>query len=299
MNAELIKKEIKSAVQAFSSGNLTKNSLRLFDCLGYVTDRQAPSDKPDFDEFRDLFVIGQKFDQVKARTNEWRYVDLLFQLSKTEVLKQTSLFDTKKVDQTIIETYLFFVIELSGQQYSRTDLALITREVNRLFPMPAMILFKYGNLITLSVIHRRLSKKDPDKNVLEKVTLIKDIKIDNPNRAHIEILFDLTFEKLQQDTAFSNFVELHNAWQKTLDIKLLNEKFYKEIAYWFFWAVNQVEFPDDDPYYAKRETRNTENVIRLLTRVIFCWFMKEKRLIKPELFSQEDIEKLMICFLKY
>lgn len=299
MNAELIKKEIKSAVQAFSSGNLTKNSLRLFDCLGYVTDRQAPLDKPDFDEFRDLFVIGQKFDQVKARTNEWRYVDLLFQLSKTEVLKQTSLFDTKKVDQTIIETYLFFVIELSGQQYSRTDLALITREVNRLFPMPAMILFKYGNLITLSVIHRRLSKKDPDKNVLEKVTLIKDIKIDNPNRAHIEILFDLTFEKLQQDTAFSNFVELHNAWQKTLDIKLLNEKFYKEIAYWFFWAVNQVEFPDDDPYYAKRETRNTENVIRLLTRVIFCWFMKEKRLIKPELFSQEDIEKLMICFLKY
>lgn len=294
MNAELIKKEIKSAVQAFSSGNLTKNSLRLFDCLGYVTDRQAPLDKPDFDEFRDLFVIGQKFDQVKARTNEWRYVDLLFQLSKTEVLKQTSLFDTKKVDQTIIETYLFFVIELSGQQYSRTDLALITREVNRLFPMPAMILFKYGNLITLSVIHRRLSKKDPDKNVLEKVTLIKDIKIDNPNRAHIEILFDLTFEKLQQDTAFSNFVELHNAWQKTLDIKLLNEKFYKEIAYWFFWAVNQVEFPDDDPYYAKRETRNTENVIRLLTRVIFCWFMKEKRLIKPELFSQEDIEKLLI-----
>lgn len=45
------------------------------------------------------------------------------------------------------------------------------------FPMPVMILFKHGSLLTLSVINRRLHKWDESKDVLEKVTLIKDIRI--------------------------------------------------------------------------------------------------------------------------
>ena len=107
-----------------------------------------------------------------------------------------SLFNTKQVDKTIIETYLFFAIELSKKEYNRTDLSNITREINRLFPMPVMVFFNYGNKLTFSVINRRLNKRDESKDVLEKVTLIKDISIENPLRAHIEILFDLSFQEL-------------------------------------------------------------------------------------------------------
>src|SRR3954466_7605977 len=147
MTEEQTKTEIKLSLQVFESGNLTFNSLNLFKKLGYITERQAPLHKPTFIEFKESYIVGKKFDETKAKAKEWKYVDLLFQLSKEEVLKQTSLFDTKKVDSTVIETYLFFVIELSKEQYSRTELSLITREVNRLFPMPAMILFKHGSTL--------------------------------------------------------------------------------------------------------------------------------------------------------
>ncbi|MFH1422374.1 MAG: hypothetical protein ABIH42_06650 [Planctomycetota bacterium] len=217
MTAEQIKKDIIFSLQSFSGGNLTEHALKLFQALGYNTERQAPLHKPTFAEFKDSYIFAtSKFNEAKALVQDWKYVDLLFQLSKEEVLKQTSLFDTKKVDRTVIETYLFFVIELSKEQYSRTQLSLITREVNRLFPMPVMILFKHGSTLTLSVINRRLHKIDESKDVLEKVTQIKDINIASPHRAHIEILFDLSFDELKDKHWFTNFVELHNAWQETL-----------------------------------------------------------------------------------
>lgn len=292
MTAEQIKNDIKYSIQDFLSGNLTLNALKLFNALGYVTERQAPFNKKTKEEFSETYISNEKkFDKTKAKFNEWKYVDLLFQLSKEEVLKQTSLFDTKKVDSTIIETYLFFAIELSKEQYSRTDLSLITREVNRLFPMPSMILFRHGSTLTLSVINRRLHKRDESKDVLEKVTQIKDINISNPHRAHIEILFDLSFDELKAKFEFTNFVELHNAWQKTLDTKELNRKFFNELANWYFWATTKVAFPDDE--IEDKEIRNATGVIRLITRLMFVWFLKEKNLVPDDLFDEKKLKQLL------
>lgn len=292
MTAEQTKTDLKLSLQAFASGNFTANALSLFQALGYVTERQAPLHKKSKEEFRDTFISSDKrFDETKARFAEWKYVDLLFQLSKEEVLNQTSLFDTKKVDSTVIETYLFFAIELSKEQYSRTELSLITREVNRLFPMPAMILFRHGSTLTLSVINRRLHKRDESKDVLEKVTQIKDINIATPHRAHIEILFDLSFDELKENFQFTNFVELHNAWQKTLDTKELNKKFFNELANWYFWATTKVAFPDDE--IEDKEIRNATGVIRLITRLMFVWFLKEKNLVPEDLFDEKKLKQLL------
>ncbi|MFH1005168.1 MAG: Eco57I restriction-modification methylase domain-containing protein, partial [Bacteroidota bacterium] len=291
MTTEEIKSEIKDSLKAFASGNFTANALKFFQTLDYVTERQSPLLNPTFKEFQETYIDGKKFDKTKAKASEWKYVDLLFQLSKEEVLKQTSLFDTKKVDSTVIETYLFFAIELSKEQYSRTELSLITREVNRLFPMPAMILFKHGNTLTLSVINRRLHKKDESKDVLEKVTQIKDINIAEPHRAHIEIMFDLSFNELKTKHQFTNFVELHNAWQLTLDTKELNKKFFNELANWYFWATQKVVFPD----YAEKDKdlRNATGVIRLITRLMFVWFLKEKNLVPDDLFEEKKLKPLL------
>jgi type I restriction-modification system DNA methylase subunit len=294
MNIDL-KQNITNAIIAFSNGTLSKNALTLFQALGYVTERQAPLHKKTKEEFKDTFVSTDKrFDETKARFIEWKYVDLLFQLSQQELQKQTSLFNSNRVDNTIIEAYLFFVIELSKEQYSRTELSLITREVNRLFPMPAMILFKHGDTLTLSVINRRLHKRDESKDVLEKVTQIKDINIASPHRAHIEILFDLSFDELNKNFHFTNFVELHNAWQKTLDTKLLNKKFFEELSNWYFWAQMYVEFPNDRKL---DEGKNVQiNLIRLITRMIFVWFLKEKNLVEEDLFDKNKLKKILKSF---
>lgn len=293
MTAEDIKRKIKIALQSFSKGKLSDNALNLFDSLGYITERKAHLDKPDYKTFKEEYidVSPAKFNETKALVKDWNYVDLLFQLSKEEVLKQTSLFDTNQVDKTRIESYLFFVIELSKNQYSRTELSLITREVNRLFPMPVMILFKHGNGLTLSVINRRLHKRDEGKDVLEKVTQIKDIQIENPHRAHIEILFDLSFDELRVKHNFLNFVELHNAWQKTLDTKELNKKFFNELANWYFWATQKVSFPDDAE--EDKDLRNATGVIRLITRIMFVWFLKEKNLVPDDLFDEKKLKQLL------
>lgn len=130
-----IKEKIRDCITSFNAGKLTKNAIALFNCLGYNTDRQAPLGNPTYNEFRQSFVIGNsRFNEEKAFTKSWKHVDLLFQLSKDEVSQQNSLFDTKQVDRTIIETYLFFAIELNSGIYSRTALSQITREMNKLFP---------------------------------------------------------------------------------------------------------------------------------------------------------------------
>jgi adenine-specific DNA-methyltransferase len=296
MTAEQIKTNIKESLSQFGKGNLTETSLNFFENLGYISDKQAPLDSPTFEEFQDNYVGDKNFDIVKAKVNEWKYVDLLFQLSREEVSKQATLFDTKKVDQTIIEAYLFFAIELSNTTYTRTELSIITREINRLFPMPAMILFKHGKTLTLSVINRRLHKRDETKDVLEKVTLIKDINIENPHRAHIEILYDLSFDELRSKYQFTNFVELHNAWQKTLDTKELNKRFYSELFNWYLWAVRSVNFPNDVNDDKDDNVYNSESVIRLLTRLIFVWFIKEKNLVPNSLFEQKKLKDILLGF---
>ena len=126
MTSEQIKIVISNTIKAFSKGNLTKNSLQLFRTLGYNTERSSHLPNPNFSSFKDsYFTNNPKFNELKALVTEWNYVDLLFQLSKYEIIKQTSAFDTQKVDNTLIETYLFFVIELKGIDYSRGKLCSI------------------------------------------------------------------------------------------------------------------------------------------------------------------------------
>lgn len=297
-------KELKLAIQQaiinFSKAPVYQASIGLFQKLGYNTERQNPLPHKSYDDFKDSFLgTDSPFNEEKACVKEWKSIDLLFQLTADEVSRQSSLFNTKQVDNTIIETYLFFSIELSKAEYNRTQLAQITREINKVFPMPVLIVFKHGESITLSVINRRLNKKDAQKDVLEKVTVIKDIFTTSPHRAHIEILFDLSFSELQRVHKFTNFVELHNAWQKTLDTKELNKRFYRDLSNWYFWALQEVQFPTtnwaaDKNSLLKEEEKvkehNAKNLIRLLTRLLFVWFVKEKNLVPDELFDESYIK---------
>ncbi|MCK5507155.1 MAG: N-6 DNA methylase, partial [Desulfobacterales bacterium] len=88
-------------------------------------------------------------------------------------------------------------------------------------------------------------------------------------------------------------MELHNAWQKTLDSSELNKKFYKELSNWYFWALRQVEFPENAE--KNKEIRNSTSVIRLITRLIFVWFLKEKKLVPEILFNKKALD----AYLKY
>jgi hypothetical protein len=90
----------------------------------------------------------------------------------------------KQFTPTEMQSYVFVSVELKRDSYTRTELSQITRAVNRVFDMPAMLLLKYGAALTLAIISRRLHKRDDTRDVLEKVTLVKDITYLDPLRPH-------------------------------------------------------------------------------------------------------------------
>ena len=198
-------------------------------------------------------------------------------------------FDSmKKLDNKRIESYVVLAVELNKDSYTRTELSQATREINKLFPMPALVLFKCGEALTLAVIVRRLHKRDTSKDVLEMVSLIRDVSSVSPHRAHVEILFDLSLPQLVEKYEAHNFVELHEAWRQTLDSSELNKRFYQEMAHWYYWALGKVKFPKGAG--KSEEVRNPLSLIRLLTRLIFVWFIKEKGLVPDQLFDRRKLE---------
>ena len=295
MGVQALKEDIQATLQEFSNGNLKDNARSLLNTLGYRSEKTLALSSNDRETFLAAFDPQGQLNKEKALFGQWRSIDLLFQLAADDIslsAREQGAFHGGRVDDTIIESYLFFAIELNEADYTRTQLAGITREINRLFAMPVMLVFRHGCFLTLAIINRRLHKRDESKDVLEKVTLIKDICLDRPHRAHIEILFDLSFDELLTRFAFTNFVALHAAWQKTLDTSLLSQQFYQELANWYFWALAHVTFPQDAP--KDRDGRDSISLIRMVTRLIFCWFLKEKDLIPDDLFHEQKVRTLLV-----
>ena len=94
-----------------------------------------------------------------------------------------------------------------------------------------------------------------------------------------------------QRLPINNFDTLHAAWEEIFNVELLNKRFYRELANWYFWALPQVEFPKD--LEKDNEKRRATSLIRLLTRLIFCWFLKEKGLIPEKLFVEAELKNIL------
>lgn len=297
MSATNLKLEIQQALFACQPGPLAAPARALLATLGYRSDKRLDLDPNSAAGFQAQFDPHGRLNAAKALLADWRSVDLLQQITADELgpalSGQGQLFDASQraVDGSNIQSYLFFAVDLIGAAYTRSQLAAATREINKLFPMPALVLFRHGASLTFAIIARRVHKFDASRDVLEKVTLIRDIRCASPHRAHMEILADLALPNLAAKHTIANFADLQRAWEKTLDTSELNKKFFREVANWYFWAVQNVVFPDGAG--ADPETRNAVSVIRLITRLIFVWFMREKGLAPAELFDPRALQPLL------
>ncbi len=283
------KNDIKIALRHFTGGTLADNARHLLDILGYRSERTISLEPNTAEKFIENFNPSNTINRERALLDEWESIDLLFQLTGDEITlgdQATPGFEGVGIDNSIYQSYLFFALKLRGGSYSRTKLSEITREINKLTPMPAMVIFQHGRWLTFAVIDRRLHRRDESRDVLEKVTLIKDINLGTPHhRAHIDILFDLSHRQRQ----FTNFNALHETWKEALDTEALNRDFYKELFKWFEWAVCEAKFPAEEA----KTLSPQEHVIRLITRLLFVWFLKEKGLIAEELFEEDHVRDLL------
>lgn len=300
MNQIELREKIENAIKDFGGGKIFDASVNLFNTLGYDTSLQSPLDRKNFDEFNELFIESspnkERFSKERAFADEWKSIDIVFQLTDESFSGQQKF--NSSVEPTNPQSYLCFALELEKDEYTKSALAAITREINKIFTIPIIIVFRYGKKLTLSVINRRLNKKDSERDVLEKVTLIKDINIQNPHRAHIDILCDMSLSNLNEKFTVNDFKSLHKAWEEILDTQTLNKRFYNELSNWYFWAIKEVVFPgyqleaEQNSLFTKEEKvreHNAKNLIRLLTRLLFVWFIKEKDLIPEEFFDEKKI----------
>lgn len=101
-------------------------------------------------------------------------------------------------------------------------------------------------------------------------------------------------------TALQRFERLHNLSSVTLadveeafSVEALTKEFYKELFNWYEWASSDetgIFYPDLKTAATPRMALQ-EHLIRLITRLIFVWFIKQKGLVPDELFKVDEIKK--------
>ena len=286
MNA--IEHNIIEALQNFEEDPPREAAIKFLNTLGYHSTRIST-------ETRDRRLRETLESEVEASgilsdqraISDWQAFHILFQITDDEANSQRTIFESTEMDLDMMDSYVFAVLELPGDTYSRTQLANITRFINKKIEQPIMVIFRYGDVLSLGIINRRWSERNPSEQVLEKVTLIKDINLNRSHAAHRKILAELSLEKLIETKSVHNFDTLHKAWADVLNMEPLNRKFYSELFDWYQWAVAECRFPDNNE---KLE------VIRLITRLLFIWFLKEKdldkenKLVSPDLFDKDKVK---------
>lgn len=228
------------------------------------------------------------------------------------IFEQNKTFDNLDQVKSIKADYdgiLIFGITLHPRENNllptRSQLADITRAFNRTFKYtPITIVFKYGNHIAFANSERTQFKQQwRDGEKIGKVSLLRDINYLNIHSGHERIVNNLAISRSGKN-AVTSFESLYKYWQDVLSVSILNKAFYNELSNWYFWAIKEVQFPNepnqielalnDDAYEEALKEHKGKNVIRLLTRILFIWFIKEKGLIPEDIFDERTIANKFI-----
>ena len=147
----------------------------------------------------------------------------------------------------------------------------------------------------MAFVRRRPHQLDSKRDVLGTVSLVREINTSDPHRAHVDILDDLSLSNrlrwVNDVRSPQNFDGLHASWLDALDTEELNRRFYKELFEWFEYAIRECIFPTDQPN--QPSYTEEDHIIHLITRLLFIWFIKEKKLVPDDLFIEEQIRGLL------
>ena len=194
------------------------------------------------------------------------------------------------------EGMFVFAVEMKpGETLKRSEAAVIVRGINRVVKQqPATVLILEDTVLSVATCERTAYKQTwrPGER-LGKVSILKGVNCLSPHRGHIDILESMNVKDCK------TFDALYKRWKDVFSTSLLTKQFYREIQNWYFWALKKeqhVAFPnalDDD---SDDEKYNAENIIRLITRLIFTWFMKEKGLVNKALFDTDFLSQALHHF---
>jgi len=190
-------------IKKFKTENLYKASREVLENLGIKTDEITstpvaikgifPQPIKQLENVKDIYIIGSVGDSNFKLLQKKRY-----------------------------EGILVFAVELNTPNPTRKMLADISRAFNREYHFtPVIVIFKYGNKLSLSNTQRQPYKRPTKEGEkVGKVTILRDIEIENPHRGHIDIL-----KQMKLPSNVDSYEAVYNYWQKVFDIEVLQDSF--------------------------------------------------------------------------
>ena len=288
-----VKQDIRAALPGLGGGDLATAAKGLLGALGYRSELTLRL-SGDLDDFiSELPAPNPDTSSEREFRKEATAVHVIFQVTDAEIAASVQ-GDTPSFDKGNAKSFVFVAVDLQGESYPRGKYAAFTREANKRIAAPVVVLFRnQRQRVTLAFAHRRANRRNPERDVLGNVSLVREIDAAKPHRAHLDILAELSLPKrlkwMESHEKQRNFDGLLAAWLDALDTEELNRRFYRDLFEWFERAVEHARFPQGEAKSISRE----EHVIRLITRLLFVWFIKEKGLVAEDLFVEEKVRKLL------
>ena len=87
--------------------------------------------------------------------------------------------------------------------------------------------------------------------------------------------------------------------QNRFSVEVLTTQFYNELYNWYQWAVNErssITFPNNPNTSADDKENLNVKIIRMITRILFVWFIKQKGLVPLSIFDENKLKGILKDF---
>ncbi len=214
---------------------------------------------------------------------------------------------------------MIFAVEVKddpNKPLTKSEISMVCRAFNRAFAEgnPVVVMFRSGDRLTFSLCERTDYRRATFRGQKAgKVSMLRNISIQKPHSGHLRILWKIKQYKEKSKSKVITFNDLYLYWlNEVFAVNVLTDDFYREILNWYLWAtgtfnaddqnikpvVPDMKFPDVNYGIYTQDTeegryevkKQCTHVIRLITRLIFVWFIKQKGLIDECLFDVDFLK---------
>ncbi len=290
---------MKQVLKQFINDNLFVASNSLLNQLNIKHTQEEPTPMR-FEDYYDS-EIPQYIEKTLLLAKEYFYIGEVCDDAIKNIDNVSSQLreDLEKLQANAhYKSMMLFAVDLQPSAHvTRSDMAMLTRAFNKLvYNFPVTVIFRQGSLLSFGTCERTEFKQEwrqGQGEKLGKVSLLRNIDCQYPHRGHLDIL------KGMDCASCATFDKLYEQWQKVFNSELLTKQFYNDLFDWYQWAVSpesNVTFPEKtDTAEDDRQDIETK-IIRLITRLMFVWFIKQKGLVPDSIFNTDYLSSILKDF---
>lgn len=289
---------MKETLKFFTTTDLRSASHGLLDKLGL---KYSPGARTQLD----IHKLFSKLQLSKATEESLGVVSGVYFVAQIDERSFTETVHSVELNTAIHDAendkyngmFVFAVHIRPDANVNRTILANLTRAFNRYsVSNPVVLIIQQNEYLSLSICERTSYAANQQYRIgekLGKVSLLLNVDCHHPHRGHMDIL------KGMECGDCATFDKLYEKWQKVFSSEVLTKQFYNDLFEWYQWAVDpetKCTFPANvDTQSDDREDIDT-CIIRLITRLMFVWFIKQKDLVPSKIFDEEYVATILKDF---